>query len=236
MDSTKLRGGLTAAMAVSARGNQYLQDNTLDNALFANRPDRCTTVLLNAVNLIYIMSALFHPFMPSTTESMLVQLNAPPRTIPTEWSVDILPGHRIGKPEHLFKRIEPKMEDEWRSKFGGETKADPGPAAVTGNALGSGTAVDGAVEAKQAGMSKAQIEKQKKAQKKAEQAALEAALKEKMTPEMKELDERINVQGVRVRDLKLGKTEGDVDAEVKQLLGLKAELSALVKAMQETSV
>jgi methionyl-tRNA synthetase len=236
MDDTKLRDGLSESMRVSARGNLYLQENTLDNALFANRPDRCATVILNAVNLIYTMTAIFNPFMPATTDSMLAQLNAPPRTIPSELTIDILPGHKIGKPEHLFKRIEPKMEVEWRSRFGGETKANPGPAAVAASALGAGTAINGEVKAKEAGMSKKQLEKLKKEQKKAEAAALEAALKAKMTPEMKELDDKITVQGAKVRDLKTGKVQGDVDAEVAELVAMKNELTALVKALQETSV
>jgi methionyl-tRNA synthetase len=228
MDSTKLRGGLVASMAISARGNQYLQDNTLDNALLANRPDRCATVLLHAVNLIYIMSAIFHPFMPSTTDSILVQLNAPARTIPSEFSIEILPGHKVGKPDHLFKRIDPSMEVEWRNKFGGGTKSDSAAAAAAAPTavVANGTA---------GGMSKSQLEKQKRAQKKAEAAALEAAMKEKMTPEMRQLDEKIVVQGARVRDLKIGKAAGDVDAEVKDLLAMKAEMASLVKAMKETT-
>ncbi len=229
MDSTKLRGGLVASMAISARGNQYLQDNTLDNALLASRPDRCATVLLHAVNLIYVMSAIFHPFMPSTTDDILTQLNAPARTIPSEFSIDILPGHNLGKPDHLFKRIDPKMEIEWRNKFGGETKADPTAAVVASNGVAAAPSKDG-------GVSKSQLDKQKRLQKKAEAAALEAAMKEKMTPEMKQLDEKIAVQGAKVRDLKTGKAEGDVDVEVKDLLAMKTEMAALVKALKEAIV
>jgi hypothetical protein len=39
-----------------------------------------------------------------------------------------------------------------------------------------------------------------------------------------------------VRDLKTGKVQGDVDAEVAELVAMKNELTALVKALQETSI
>ncbi|KAJ9104103.1 hypothetical protein QFC19_004087 [Naganishia cerealis] len=236
MDSTKLRAGLATAMAISARGNQYLSDNSLDNALFANKPERCAHVVLNAVNLIYLISVVFHPFMPGTSDSILAQLNAPARTLPAKFSIDVLPGHKVNKAEHLFKRIDPKMEPEWRSKFGGESSQNPGPADVAGSAAGPGTAVDSAVQAKQAGKSKSQIEKEKKKKAKEEAAALEKALAELKTPELTELEEKIKVQGALVKEMKTGKREGDVDAEIADLLKMKTEFNDMIKALQASKI
>ncbi|KAJ9109988.1 hypothetical protein QFC20_003188 [Naganishia adeliensis] len=236
MDSTKLRAGLTTAMAISARGNQYLSDNSLDNALFANKPERCALVVLNAVNLIYLISVVFHPFMPGTTSAILDQLNAPARTLPEKFTIDVLPGHKVNKAEHLFKRIDPKMEHEWRSKFGGETTQNPGPADVAGSAAGPGTAVDPAAQAKQAGKSKSQIEKEKKKRAKEEAAALEKALAELKTPELTELEEKIKVQGALVKEMKTGKKEGDVDAEIADLLKMKTEFNDMIKALQASKL
>ena len=39
MEAVNLRRGLEIAMAISSRGNQFLQDNKLDNSLFNNTPD-----------------------------------------------------------------------------------------------------------------------------------------------------------------------------------------------------
>ncbi|KAJ9111226.1 hypothetical protein QFC22_006601 [Naganishia vaughanmartiniae] len=236
MDSTKLRAGLATAMAISARGNLYLSDNSLDNALFANKPERCAHVVLNAVNLIYLISVVFHPFMPGTSESILAQLNAPARTLPAKFSVDVLPGHKVNKAEHLFKRIDPKMEQEWRSKFGGETTDNAGPADVAGSAAGPGTAVDPAVQAKQAGKSKSQIDKEKKRKAKEEAAAMEKALAELKTPELTELEEKIKVQGALVKEMKTGKKEGDVDAEIADLLKMKTEFNDMIKALQASKL
>ncbi|KAG9323222.1 hypothetical protein KVV02_007954 [Mortierella alpina] len=120
LDEVKIREGLRIAMEISALGNVYLQENKIDNALFADHKDRCDRVVITALNLIYLLSAVLFPFMPSTSESIARQLNAPVRLLPEEFAVDsILGGHTIGKAEYLFKRIDEKMEDVWRAKYGG---------------------------------------------------------------------------------------------------------------------
>lgn len=126
-----LRAGLEKAMHLSARGNQFLQENKLDNNLFTNEKERCNAVIALAANLIYLLSATFFPFMPAVSESIARQLNAPARRIPDAsegFPEDLKPGHVIGEPEYLFKMIDPKMEDVWRGKYGGvqtvETKEE----------------------------------------------------------------------------------------------------------------
>ncbi len=125
MDAVKLRLGLQTVMHLSQRGNLYLQSSGLGKALMTENPTRCAQVVTRAVNLIYVLSALVYPFMPSTSASILSQLNAPARSIPLTLSVDILSGHQIGTPGHLFKKIEEKMSDVWRAKFAGNVPAVP---------------------------------------------------------------------------------------------------------------
>lgn len=119
MDAVKLRSGLQIVMSISARGNLYLQQSGLGNALLAENPKRCAQIVLRGINLIYALSAVVYPFMPSTSESILSQLNAPARTVPSVLGNDILPGHTIGASAYLFKRIEEKQADIWRARFGG---------------------------------------------------------------------------------------------------------------------
>ncbi|PVV03752.1 hypothetical protein BB560_001759 [Smittium megazygosporum] len=119
MESVHLKAGLRIAMEISARGNQYLQESKFDNSLFMNNKKDCDTVVFVALNLIYLLSAVFSPFMPSTSSSICQQLNAPPRTIPDTFEFDIKPGHVIGYPKHLFSPIDEKMADFWREKYGG---------------------------------------------------------------------------------------------------------------------
>jgi methionyl-tRNA synthetase len=131
MEAVKLRLGLQTVMLVSMRGNNYLQSSGLNKQLMTENPTRCAQVISRAVNLIYVLSVLIYPFMPAISESILTQLNAPARIVPEVLSNDILAGHHIGTPAHLFKKIEEKMIDIWRAKFGGheaprhEAVADP---------------------------------------------------------------------------------------------------------------
>lgn len=119
LEAAKERAGLAILMQISSRGNQFLQDNKIDNALFANEPKKCAAVVGLALNLIYLISALTWPYMPSTAEQMAEQLNAPLARIPDVWSMDILPGHNIGKAAYLFTRIDEAKETEWKKQYGG---------------------------------------------------------------------------------------------------------------------
>ena len=120
LEAVHLRSGLEKAMAISARGNQFLQENKLDNSLLALQPERAAAVVGLGLNLIYLLSAVIYPYMPSTTESILDQLNAPARVIPDTWETgDLLPGHAIGKAKYLFSTIDAKKEEEWRGLYGG---------------------------------------------------------------------------------------------------------------------
>ncbi|WFD30005.1 methionine--tRNA ligase [Malassezia sp. CBS 17886] len=124
MEVGKLRAGLNAMMALSARGNLLLSEAGLDNTLFAEHRAKCDTVVLLALNLIWTLSAMVYPFMPLTCDQMLVQLNAPPRTLPTALTIDLLPGHPLGKAAHLFKQMDEKQADVWRAQFGGDSSEE----------------------------------------------------------------------------------------------------------------
>ncbi|CAG8452408.1 4418_t:CDS:2, partial [Acaulospora colombiana] len=124
LENVKLRAGLEIAMEISRLGNGYLQESKLDNALFANSPEKCASVIGVSVNLIYLISAVISPYMPSTGASIVRQLNAPPRNIPDTWTIDIEPGHHLGKAEYLFTRIDAQKEQEYLNRYGGASKTD----------------------------------------------------------------------------------------------------------------
>ena len=126
MESVSLRAGVTTAMRIAEAGNGLIQANRLDNALIANQPELAAAVVGSILNLIHLLSAIFSPYMPTTSRSILEQLNAPVLLIPTleqikgGWKPEsIKGGHKIGKAAYLFSRIDPKKADEWRDSFGG---------------------------------------------------------------------------------------------------------------------
>jgi methionyl-tRNA synthetase len=209
MERVKLRLGLQTVMLLSGRGNLYLQAAGLNKALLAADPARCAQVVGRALNLIYALAALVEPFMPETAAQVLAQLNAPARTVPEALALDLLPGHTLGTPEHLFKRIEESMADTWRAKFGG---GKPDPAALDADATHVAP-----------GMSKRKAAAAKKAAAKAP-APTDAGPK---SVDVLAWEQRVEAQGTRVRELKAAK-DPEVDAAVAELKRLKAELADVV--------
>lgn len=198
MESVKLRLGLQTVMLISNRGNGYLQASGLNKALMTENPLRCAQVVSRAVNLIYVLSVLVYPFMPTTSEAILQQLNAPARTVPEVLSTDILGGHRIGKPDHLFKNIDEKMDDVWKAQFrGNEGQKEAGP--TSKRKAKKGPITNGKADATVDGPK---------------------------SPEAIALEAKILEQGNHVRALKESKAELDViDVAVTELKRLKAELA-----------
>ncbi|KAJ5248693.1 Methionine--tRNA ligase cytoplasmic [Penicillium chermesinum] len=136
MESVSLRAGVTTAMRIAEAGNGLIQANRLDNALIANEPELAAAVVGSILNLIHLLSAIFSPYMPTTSKSILAQLNAPVLLIPT-----LEGGHKIGKAAYLFSRIDPKKADEWRETFGG-SQADRAKKAAEDAAIAAKKAAD----------------------------------------------------------------------------------------------
>jgi methionyl-tRNA synthetase len=128
LQATKLRAGLSTILAISSVGNKLLQDNKLSNQLITEEPERCAAVVGLALNLLHLLANLLFPYMPTTSESILVQLGFAPDAdakfvarIPDDWTVDeVKPGQKLGEPTLLFSAIPAAKLDEWRETFGGE--------------------------------------------------------------------------------------------------------------------
>ncbi|KLJ08866.1 methionyl-tRNA synthetase [Blastomyces silverae] len=121
LNAVKLRAGLATALHISQQGNLFLQTNKLDGKLHENEPTKCAAVIGLTVNLIHLLASVIAPYMPETSKSICTQLRVEPLATPDRWSADsIKPSHEIGKPEHLFRRIQPEKAQIWREMFGSE--------------------------------------------------------------------------------------------------------------------
>ncbi|BAP69674.1 methionyl-tRNA synthetase [Kluyveromyces marxianus] len=120
MEHVHLRRGLEIAMSLSSRGNQFLQENKLDNSLFAQQPDKSDAVVGVALNIIYTVASIMAPFIPETSETIYRMLNAPPLRIDDHFNLPIRAGHNINKAEYLFTRIDEKDVEEWRKRYAGK--------------------------------------------------------------------------------------------------------------------
>lgn len=129
LEAVHLRNGLEIVMALASRGNLFLQQNHLDNSLFANHPSHAAGVVGLGLNLTYLLASFVGPYMPATSRSMLEQLGSPPLLLfPNDeatrrgWAPDkhFLPvDHRVGQAKYLFTKIDDEKELEWREIFGG---------------------------------------------------------------------------------------------------------------------
>lgn len=209
-ESLKLRSALAVVMAISARGNQYLQDNKIDYSLLLSSPRRCAQIVLVSLNLVYLLSVLVHPFMPTTSDLILKQLNAPKRSLPRTFGLDLLPGHTIGEAVYLFRKIDADRAAFWRKQYGGNKPAANGnPSASSGSPAET-----------------------KKSQKKSKtKTAAPPAYAGPKTDEMVDLERKIVAQGEQVRQIKAGQITGDSGAEVAKLLDLKNKLNGIVESL-----
>jgi methionyl-tRNA synthetase len=124
LDAVKLRAGITTALQISQLGNSFLQASNLTNRLAEEEPKKCAAVAVYSVNLIHLLASLIEPYMPDTAASINRQLNTTLLPIPDQWAADsIKPGHVIGTPEYLFRRIAPEKAEEWRGLYGNQKKA-----------------------------------------------------------------------------------------------------------------
>ncbi|KAI9706276.1 MAG: hypothetical protein M1820_004851 [Bogoriella megaspora] len=124
LDAVKLRLGLQTAVRISAHGNLLLQSHRLDNKLSQSNPNLTAAVTGLALNHVLLLAAIFSPYIPSTSASILSQLQLPAlQPLPSAWTLDTLTvpeGHKIGEPAYLFTQIKPERAEEWKIQFGGE--------------------------------------------------------------------------------------------------------------------
>ncbi|GAB4851885.1 hypothetical protein Ancab_031284 [Ancistrocladus abbreviatus] len=130
MEKVKLKQGLKTVMSISSEGNSYLQESKFWK-LYKDDQTSCAIVMKSSAGLVHLLACLLEPFMPSFSLEVLKQLNIPSESQSSLcdekgdigkarklW--EILPdGHRIGKPEPLFKELKDEEVEFYRKKFAG---------------------------------------------------------------------------------------------------------------------
>jgi len=124
MEAVHERRGLEIAMSISARGNQFLQENKLDNSLYNDHPEKADAVVGVGLNIVYLVASVIAPFMPETTQQIDEMLNVPQLAIKDEFNLILQGGHNINKAQYLFKRIDEKDIEALRNKYGGKQSKD----------------------------------------------------------------------------------------------------------------
>ncbi|XP_050423706.1 methionine--tRNA ligase, cytoplasmic [Adelges cooleyi] len=242
LDKAKLRDGLRLILSISRHGNQYMQFQKPWVLVKGSTEEksRAGTVIGLSCNLVCLIAVLLQPYMPQTVNIIGQQLNVNISTFLLNNFVSILlqPGHKIGKPSPLFEKIEQAVVNQLKSRFAGKQKT---PEKETIFAPGLDvkllTSIEKMEEAiskqgdlvrslKQNGTQKSELEPYIKGLLEMKKSFEQMKLATSCTETAEELEEKIALQGTKVRELKASKVEKSVlQPEIDLLLQLKAKLS-----------
>ncbi|XP_076293983.1 methionine--tRNA ligase, cytoplasmic-like [Lasioglossum baleicum] len=124
----KLRDSLKHVLAISKHGNQYMQFQEPWVKIKGTADDkaRAGTVIGICCNLACLLAALLAPYMPNTSRELRSQIGLDKSSygyIPDIITNILTPGHKIGKPSPLFKKIEDKDVETLRKKYSGKQES-----------------------------------------------------------------------------------------------------------------
>uniref|UniRef100_A0A1L8DRR1 Methionine--tRNA ligase, cytoplasmic n=1 Tax=Nyssomyia neivai TaxID=330878 RepID=A0A1L8DRR1_9DIPT len=142
MEKAKMRDAIKHILNISRHGNQFMQ-GTQPWVLVKGTDDQKTragTVIGLCANLTVLLATLIFPFMPDTARRIFKQANIAGNIINSSdarvkmW---LKAGHKIGKPEPLFTKIDAARIEELKKKYGGQQfgngDAPKAPEPVPGN-------------------------------------------------------------------------------------------------------
>ena len=99
---------------------QYFQTNSP----WANKDTSNTTVYVS-VNAVRSLAVMLEPFIPFSSEKVWAQLNLEGDSSVHEQNWEsakdiraIPPGHKLGKVAPIFRKIEAKEIEQWKTKLG----------------------------------------------------------------------------------------------------------------------
>jgi methionyl-tRNA synthetase len=109
---------LKRTLKYSSYMNQYFQAS----APWANK-DTANTTLYVSVNAVRSLAIMLEPFIPFSSEKIWNQLKLTGSVHQQKWESAndiraVAPGHELGKIEPIFRKIEAKEIEQWKSKLG----------------------------------------------------------------------------------------------------------------------
>ncbi len=112
----KIREAVSEFMGMAKAANAYFQENAPWKAVKEN-PERAAASLYVLANQIKDLAILGEPILPFTSSSIWQQLALPAKKFEDAGELSIEPGHAIGTPAHLFRKLEEKELNALRQKF-----------------------------------------------------------------------------------------------------------------------
>lgn len=108
LEAIKLQSAANSLIGLARIGNQYLNEKE-PWKLLKTDPLRAAAIFYVATQIVKALAILSAPFMPNTAEQIWRTLNLVNNVHETSWNDALLPlesGHKIAKPQPLFKKID----------------------------------------------------------------------------------------------------------------------------------
>ncbi|XP_062401818.1 methionine--tRNA ligase, cytoplasmic isoform X1 [Sardina pilchardus] len=128
LDKVRIRDALKCILNISRHGNQYIQVNEPWKKIKGNEADRqrAGTVTAVSVNMAVLLSVMLEPYMPTVSETIRTQLQAPPGSAHImlqgegNFVCSLPAGHHIGTVSPLFQKLETEQIETLKKRFGGQ--------------------------------------------------------------------------------------------------------------------
>ncbi len=118
LEAVKLREALRAILAIGNRGNKFFQDMAPWEDIKTN-PERAHLTVSVLTYLVRDLAIALEPYMPESAQRIMRMLALKDQ----DWSLlgDFagLNGHRIVRPEILYRKLDPAQAEKLRKKFSG---------------------------------------------------------------------------------------------------------------------
>lgn len=131
-DRYRFRDGLLAVMNVARTANKYFNDTAPWKTLKEN-PDRCRTTINVCMQTVRSLAILIEPILPNSAQKIwnMLQLKSLHTTSWDEAGLSALSdGHKLGKSELLFNRIEDKEVERLLNRLSDESRKAGVPRSV----------------------------------------------------------------------------------------------------------
>lgn len=106
LSTYRFRDAMKDAMGLIRLGNKYLTE-TEPWKLFKTDPGKVETIMNVSLQVVANAALLFEPFLPFSSDKLRTMINLPLKGWDVIGDTELLKhGETIGKPEHLFRKIE----------------------------------------------------------------------------------------------------------------------------------
>jgi len=121
LEKVKIKEGLHRIMHVVKNSNKYFQENKPWEAV-KNDKERGKAVLYVLSNQMKDLAILLEPYLPNTSREIFKQLNIEGKKWDDLGKLSLEREHKIGKPKHIFRKIENAELEKLKKQFSGKQR------------------------------------------------------------------------------------------------------------------